>query len=305
MPIAALSAITVINYAVLTAESNLQRKAFCGPCVRKSLFAVLSVPQTDRTCCFSSNHSWIFPRGAFSSAIVKKYFRMPRQEIFTKGKVEFFDLLKQWPILAASSFLASGCLIIDQMMAVLVGEGAVAMVSFGNRVSLGMIGLASVLWTVLFPQFIKKVVTKRFIELQRSFLTVQVAVFVIGGMLSAFIALESEWIARVLYERGEFTSEDTKLVAMLQAVYFLHIPFYVSILVSMRILNAFEKSWFYLFCNAALLTCNAILNFVFIEAFGLIGIATATLCSYAVMAVIWLIVSCQIISRAPHVPLNQ
>ena len=36
----------------------------------------------------------------------------------------------------------SGCLIVDQTMAVLAGEGAVAMISFGNRLTLGLLSLA-------------------------------------------------------------------------------------------------------------------------------------------------------------------
>ena len=49
----------------------------------------------------------------------------------------------------------SGCVIVDQTMAVLAG-GAVAMISFGNRLTLGLLSLSSVLWTVLFPQFIDR-----------------------------------------------------------------------------------------------------------------------------------------------------
>ena len=51
--------------------------------------------------------------------------------------------MRQWPTLAVSGFVMSGCLIVDQTMAVLAGEGAVAMISFGNR-ALGLLSLVAV-----------------------------------------------------------------------------------------------------------------------------------------------------------------
>ena len=45
-------------------------------------------------------------------------------------------------------------------MAVLAGEGAVAIVNFGSRLTLGLLAIASVLWIVLFPHFIAKSSTK-------------------------------------------------------------------------------------------------------------------------------------------------
>ena len=95
-------------------------------------------------CCVSSPPDLIIPavfvgttigyflEALFSSALIKNYFRMPRRNVLSEVKTKFADLLKQWPIFATSGLFASGCLIVDQAMAVLAGEGAVAIVSFGT-----------------------------------------------------------------------------------------------------------------------------------------------------------------------------
>ena len=181
----------------------------------------------------------------------------------------------------------SGCVIVDQTMAGLAGEGAVAMISFGNRLTLGLLSLSSVLWTVLFPQFIDRVINRRFHELRGSLIGLNVLVFVCGLFGCAILAFMSEWITSLIYERGAFTSEDTKIVSQIQIFYFLHIPFYISILINARILNAFEKTKLYLSGNIVLLLCNILLNLTFIEMFGVLGIAMATLVSYCAMAMVW------------------
>ena len=85
--------------------------------------------------------------------------------------------------MVASSIVISGCVIVDQTMAILAGEGAVAMISFGNRLTLGLLSLASVLWTVLYPQFIDQVNNRRFSQLRQSLVWINVYVITLGLLL--------------------------------------------------------------------------------------------------------------------------
>ena len=51
----------------------------------------------------------------------------------------------------------------------------------------------------------------------------------------------SEWITALFYQRGAFTPENTDIVSRIQIFYFLHIPFYVAILINARIVNVLKR----------------------------------------------------------------
>lgn len=284
-----LSVVTVIADATLSAQKRFGTQSSIKLCV--PLVIIIS-------CLASPEHLLIealffgtiagyLIEAILASFFIRKFVSPPRANLLTESGDGFKNLVRQWPALALSGLVMSGCLIVDQTMAVLAGEGAVAMISFGNRLTLGLLSLVAVLWTVLFPQFIDQVVNRQFQQLKRSLIGLNILIIVVGLLGCSILAVMSEWITALLYERGAFTPQDTKIVSQIQIFYFLHIPFYVSILVNARILNAFEKTGLYLCGNVVLLICNMVLNLTFMEIFGVLGIALATLLSYSAMAAVW------------------
>ena len=184
-----------------------------------------------------------------------------------------------------------GCLVVDQLMATLAGEGAVAIINFGNRLTLGLISVSVIIWTVLYPYFIKFVSMNDYKSLRKSlgifsFLIVTFLVPLCGGL-----ALFSEEIISILYERGAFVKKDTIIVANIQMFYFLHIPLYVLCMICVRVANALENTQIILIGNIILLTLNIILNLLFIDQYGVIGIPLATLVSYGLLTLYWFITS--------------
>ena len=110
----------------------------------------------------------------------------------------------------------------------------------------------------------------------------------VGIPVCVLLANYSRDIIRLIFERGAFDSNSTQIVAEIQYYYLLHIPFYVVCVICSRVANASLKSRHILYFNTAALMVNGILNFLFIEHYGAVGIAMATLISYLMMSIAWL-----------------
>ena len=287
--IALFSVVSVISDAALTAQRRFGTQSSIKFCVPLTIITscVVAPEHLLVEALFAGTVAGYFFEAVVASLCIRKFLFFRGLKAIGSANQSLGLLLRQWPALATSGLVMSGCVIVDQTMAVLAGEGAVAMISFGNRLTLGLLSLSSVLWTVLFPQFIERVINRQFHELRGSLIGLNILVFVCGLFGCTILAFMSEWITSLVYERGAFTPEDTKIVSQIQIFYFLHIPFYISILINARILNAFEKTKLYLSGNIVLLLCNILLNLTFIEMFGVLGIAMATLVSYCAMAMVW------------------
>lgn len=283
------SAFTVIADAVLAAQSRFVTQTSIKFCVPSLIIisCLLAPEHLLLHALFIGTIAGYAVETILASICIRDSLTMPGVRRFSNIAESFAPLLRQWPPMVASSIVISGCVIVDQTMAILAGEGAVAMISFGNRLTLGLLSLASVLWTVLYPQFIDQVNNRRFRQLRQSLVWINVYVISLGLLCCATLAFMSEWITALFYQRGAFTPENTDIVSRIQIFYFLHIPFYIAILINARIVNAFEKTGLYFCCNLILLIINILLNLFFVEIFGVVGIALATLLSYSFTYVIW------------------
>lgn len=302
MPIGVLSAVTVITCAILTAEEKFATQSSMPVLVSFTVIisCVLAPAHLVIPLIFIGTSLGYLLEATVAAIIIRKYLFAPSKKALASGAQEFFGLVKQWPALAISGLLINACIVIDQTMATLAGDGAVAMINFGNRVTLGILTLGSILWTVIFPRFIDNVLHKQFVELRWMLLCVQTIVIVLGLTGCALLAFSSEWIVSMLFERGAFTQQNTKTVAIIQAIYFLHIPFYISFFISARILNAFEKLRLYFLSNLTMLICNVFFNILFMNIFGVIGIAIATLVSYTAMSAVWFSVALWLTFKAQN-----
>ena len=289
LPICFFSASTTIANSILSARRQFY-----------FISAIpLIVPLTIIAACIFSSESYIA-----EALFLGTMFGYLLETLFTLAKVKLpinralipswnrlknaAHLLAQWPLMAASSLIMSGCLILDQVMASIAGPGSVAIISFGNKVSLGLISLSAILWTVLLPEFVSQAKQLKFFELKRTLITSLAATFCLGMLICISLAQFSELIIYLLYERGEFSPEDTSIVADVQFYYLLHVPLYACVLICARVVNSFEKSAIFLAGNLVTLILNLCLNLIFLKMYGVVGIAMATFYSYSVMVILWL-----------------
>lgn len=107
------------------------------------------------------------------------------------------------------------------------------------------------------------------------------------------VLLGAEQIVSVLFERGAFTSKDTEVVSEIMGLYLLGFPFITISIIGVRILNALQFNMAMTYFNVFNILFNIGLNIVFINWYGLKGIALATSAVYMVNclliwgAVVW------------------
>ena len=92
----------------------------------------------------------------------------------------------------------------------------------------------------------------------------------------AAIVLFSEELIAIIYQRGAFTTEDTHLVSQVQSMYILQLPFYLMGILGARVISAAGKNQWLMLIAAASVALNIVGNYVFMNIFGVAGIALAT-----------------------------
>ena len=225
---------------------------------------------------------------------IRKHIQKGWVDIKIDPKVK--EILKsQIPLLTASAFVSNGTLAVDQIMAKIAGKGAVSAISFGNKLSLALISIVSVLWVILYPVFSKYIANKNFAELRKIYVFWLCMIFFLGTPIFVFLAVFSEEITILLFKRGEFDALAVSIVSHIQFYYLLHVPLYVLCVVSSRIVNSLQHNSLLLYMSAFTLIINASLNLFFIEIFGVVGISIATLCAYIITSVCWIALSLNLI----------
>ena len=193
----------------------------------------------------------------------------------------------QLPLIVLSTTIANGCLLVDQFMASLAGPGGISAISFGNKFSLAIISILAVMWVALYPVFSAHIAEKDFNALSLR-LSYWLKLILFVGLPSCMVlAFFSEEIVRVLFERGEFDGQSTTIVAPVQSLYIMHIPFYVVCVICSRISNALHLNQANIVFSSLTLILNVYLNLALVSEYGVYGIALATLVTYLLVSVFW------------------
>lgn len=298
--IALFSAMTTVNRAVITAEKQF------------ALFTAIPVVVPICIICFliidpiqniflSLIVGTIF--GYFTEAMISiscnlKLWRINLERPFNLSDNTFKTLNRNFFPIFAGKIIMSGCLVVDQFMASLAGEGAVSVINYGNRLPLGLLTLASIIWTVLFPMFSELVSQKKhqsLLSLYINSIILAALIFLSIGIIGFVVSPE---IVSFLYQRGEFTNADVLIVSEIQANYFFYLPFYIICLISARVANSYEKPKYIILANSTALAVNVLLNFVFISYYGVLGITYATILTYAFVSLYWVLVSRNLIKSS-------
>ncbi|MCM2314186.1 MAG: MATE family efflux transporter, partial [Thermoanaerobaculia bacterium] len=126
-------------------------------------------------------------------------------------------VVRQYLPMVAGSLLMATTTVVDQSMAAMLGPGAVSALSYGNKIVGFVIGIAAVaIGTAVLPSFSAMVSRAEWSQVRR---TLRFYSLVIAGCtvpLTIGLALFSEEIVRILFERGAFTAADTALVGAVQ-----------------------------------------------------------------------------------------
>jgi putative peptidoglycan lipid II flippase len=191
---------------------------------------------------------------------------------------------------ALAGLLISGSLVVDQAMAASLGSGQVSILSYGGKVvAVVVTAAAASLSTVLFPQFSRLIAAGRRRELKAAVRWYAQAIVAASVPVVAVLALFSEPIVRLLFERGAFTSETTAAVSSVQLWLLPQIPFYALVMVGARVLSALDGNQIVLRIGGVNLAVKVAGNYVLMGWFGVDGIAMATSLAYLATATVTLL----------------
>ena len=184
------------------------------------------------------------------------------------------------PVMAGAAFLGSTVLV-DQAVAATLEPGSVATLGYGTKVVLLVVGLgAGALGTAVLPYFSTMVAVGDWGQVRQALRTYGRLTLLATIPLACLVFAFSEPIVELLFQRGAFTATDTSLVARVQALYALQIPFYVLGVLYVRLLSSLGANRVLMWSTAISFPLNAALDYGLARVLGVAGIALATTLMY-------------------------
>lgn len=203
---------------------------------------------------------------------------------FTRQSPHWLPFWHSFGLMLAGSALMSFIKIIDQFFAAHLGTGAIATLSYANRVLALILGLgATAVSRATLPIFSK---TEAQGGAQGHRLASHWVRFLfLLGVIAMIVAWGSaRWAVQLLFERGAFTLQDTLAVTGVLRYGLVQLPFYFAALVLVSYVSS-QRRYTLLFWSGVIgLGSKIIGNMVLIPLFGINGIAMAWGLVYAINA---------------------
>ncbi len=189
-------------------------------------------------------------------------------------------IVQYFPI-AAGSLLICSTAPVDQTMAAMLPAGSVAVLNYGHRLIASFVSLISTaLSAAIIPYFSKMIALQDWQGVSRTLKQYMSSIFLITVPLGGLFIIFSEPIIRLVFQRGSFTAVDTYLVAQIQSLYAIKIPFYLGDLLLLRVISSMSENYILSWVSGFNLLVNISLNYIFMHWIGVKGIALSTSCVY-------------------------
>ena len=196
---------------------------------------------------------------------------------WSKYDTNLHQVATQYVPVIAGAFLMCSTGIVDQSMAAMSDSGSVAALGYANRVISLPLTLATLaLGTAVIPYFSKTIAQKDWVKITHTFNYYLRLIFISTVPLTIILILASKLIVQVLFERGSFNAEDTQIVSQIQMLYALQIPFYISAIFVVRLINSLGVNHFLAWGSSINLFVNVVANYIFMHWIGVKGIALST-----------------------------
>lgn len=210
--------------------------------------------------------------------------------IFTRRSPQWIPFWQGFSIMLAGQVLMSFIGIIDQFFAAHLGTGAIATLSYANRILGLIIGMGALAVSRATLPVFSKAHAQAGEQLHRVATHWVHLMFVLGVFAMIVSWLLAPWGVKLLFERGAFTAQDTIVVARVLRYGLTQLPFYFAGLVFVSYLSS-RGLYILLLWSGAIGLCAKLLgNALFIPTYGVAGIALATAFTYATNFIFfWLI----------------
>jgi putative peptidoglycan lipid II flippase len=187
------------------------------------------------------------------------------------------QVIGQYLPLTASAALLSGTMLVDQAVAATLESGSVSTLAYGRKVVALVLGFgAGALGTAVTPYFSRMAAVSDWNQVRQTVITYRGLILLVAMPLTGLLYFFAEPVVAVAFQRGAFTDADTMLVAQVQAMYALQIPFFGLALLYSRLLSSIGANYVLMWSTAIGFVANVALDIVLARAFGVAGIALAT-----------------------------
>ncbi|HXD32563.1 MAG TPA: lipid II flippase MurJ [Pyrinomonadaceae bacterium] len=187
---------------------------------------------------------------------------------------------KQFGPRVGASGLRSGSVVVDRSLAASAAPGSVAALNYGNRVVITLLAvIGAALGSAITPYYSKMIANRDWAGVRHTLKRYLLLLFLASIPILLVLSFFAVPIVQIIFERGSFRAKDTQLVAQIQALYALQIPFYLANVLVSRLLSSLLASQITLWAAGLNVTLNVILDILFIKMMGVPGIALATSCA--------------------------
>jgi len=187
-------------------------------------------------------------------------------------------VLRQYLPSLAGGTLMSSTLLVDQAIAATLGPGSVAAVGYGNKIVAVVVSLgAAAIGTAVMPYFSRMMAEGDWAGVRHTLRTYVFRVILPATVPVAILLIVfSEPLIRLLFERGAFSAHDTHLVARMQALYALQIPFYIAGILGVRLISSSSQNHILMWICGVNIIINAVGDYLLAQVMGVAGIALST-----------------------------
>lgn len=196
-------------------------------------------------------------------------------------------MLKQYPPKVTSSLLTGINPFVDKFFAAQLVVGSISAIAYGTKIPAFTVAiLILAIGNVLLPHF-SKIINQ---DLEKAFnllfKTLKI-VFSFGVGAALITIIFSNDIIRILFERNEFSPENTLVVAKIQRIALVYVPFYLCTLICVKFLTAFNKNKFMAWTSLWNLILNLTLNFILVKYYAVYGLVLSTTIVYITASIIY------------------
>jgi putative peptidoglycan lipid II flippase len=193
------------------------------------------------------------------------------------------QVVSQYVPMVAGAVLMSGTTLVDQSLAATLGSGSVAALGYGNKLSVLVLALgATAVRAAVLPYFSGMVARQDWRGVRHTLQTYTRLILLATVPLAVALATLAVPLVRLVFQRGAFTAESTGLVAQIQAMYALQIPFYILGSLVTPLISSLSENRVLMWGSAISLVLDIVLDLTFMRLFGVAGIALATGVVYTV-----------------------
>ncbi|HEX2912503.1 MAG TPA: lipid II flippase MurJ [Chloroflexia bacterium] len=287
LPIIVLNGLAVIWTAVLNAEEKFATSTIVPVVIPLSLIVFLIFFRESFgifALAYATLLGTVLQTGLLYLCVVKQ--RISFHFCHPRNVPALSQVIKQYRPLLIGAFLLGSTGLMDQTMCALLAPGSVAALSYGSKLTSLISGIVSVaLSTAVFPYLSRMAVASNWQGVKNTLVTY--SKLILAGTFTGVVilGLMSEFLVKVLYERGAFNASDTSLVSNIQIMYVLQLPFYTLAVFFSRAISSLQTNQILL--RGTIISCflNLIFDLALMKVMGVPGIALSTTLIYMISSI--------------------